>query len=222
MHSVIARMAELSSPAAVLEIGTAAPWVRKWSSAVGTRTTLGWVLDTQRALARADRPVARPRVFESGVESARSALLRFDRSVLDRPPIVEHLSRVLHGSVSTAPARTADPVRRAASAHNSRMFCAVSSGRLSIAMDARGTTDRTGDHRLRLRDVPFRRATFRCAFTVSFPSGSRLLHSDKALGSLFCADCWRRACVCRGYSSWSGRVSRPVGRSLVSGVDCIG
>src|SRR6476660_2130375 len=31
-HSVIARMAELSSPAAVLEIGAAAPWVRKWSS----------------------------------------------------------------------------------------------------------------------------------------------------------------------------------------------
>jgi len=31
-HSVIARMAELSSPAAVLEIGTAVPWVRKWSS----------------------------------------------------------------------------------------------------------------------------------------------------------------------------------------------
>ena len=32
MRSVIARMAELSSPAAVIEIGTAAPWVRKWSS----------------------------------------------------------------------------------------------------------------------------------------------------------------------------------------------
>src|SRR6476659_2681354 len=31
-HSVIARMAELSSPAAVLEIGAAAPWVRKSSS----------------------------------------------------------------------------------------------------------------------------------------------------------------------------------------------
>lgn len=31
-HLAIARMTELSSPAAVLEIGTAAPWVRKWSS----------------------------------------------------------------------------------------------------------------------------------------------------------------------------------------------
>ena len=35
--------------------------------ALGTRTTLGWVLDTERTLARADRPVARPRVFKSGV-----------------------------------------------------------------------------------------------------------------------------------------------------------
>src|SRR6266550_2549938 len=48
------------------------------------------------------------------------------------------------------------------------------------------------------------------------------MHSDEALRSLLRAHCWRRACVCRGYSSWSGRVSRPVGRSLaVSGVDCI-
>ncbi len=36
VHSVVARMAELSSPAAVIEIGTAGPWVRKWSS-------LSWV-----------------------------------------------------------------------------------------------------------------------------------------------------------------------------------
>src|SRR4029077_11322317 len=185
--------------------------------AVGPGTTLGWVLDTQRALARADRAVARAWLFESGVESARSALLRFDRSVLDRPPIVEHLPRVLHGSVSTAPAGTADPVRCAASVNNSRMFCAVSAGRLGVAVDARGTTDWTGDHRLRLRDVSFRRATFRCTFTLSLASGSRLLYSNKALGSLFCADCWRRACVCRRHPGWSGCVSRPVGRSLVSG-----
>src|SRR6478609_9457924 len=32
VHSVVARMAELSSPAAVIEIGTAGSWVRKWSS----------------------------------------------------------------------------------------------------------------------------------------------------------------------------------------------
>ena len=190
--------------------------------ALDTRTTLGWVLDTERALARADRPVARPRVFESGVESARSALFRFNRSVLDRSPTLEHIPRVLHGSVSAAPAGTADPVHRAADFHNSRMFCALSSGGLSVAMDARGTTDRTGDYRLRLRDVPFRRATFRCAFTLPFAGGARLVHSDKALRSLLRAHCWRRACVCRGYSSWSSCLPGSVGRSLVSGVDCVG
>ena len=61
---------------------------------MGPRTTLGRILDTQCAVARADRPVACPWVFQSGVESARSALLRFDCPVLDRPPIVQHLSRV--------------------------------------------------------------------------------------------------------------------------------
>jgi len=40
-------MAELSSPAAVLEIGTAAPWVRKWSSLPWVRGPLWdgfWIL----------------------------------------------------------------------------------------------------------------------------------------------------------------------------------
>ena len=71
---------------------------------VGARAGLGWILDTERTLARADRPMASPWVFESRVESARFALLRLDRPVLDWSPIVEHLSRVLHGSVSAAPA----------------------------------------------------------------------------------------------------------------------
>ena len=31
--------------------------------AVGAWTWLGWILDAQRALARADRAVARPRLF---------------------------------------------------------------------------------------------------------------------------------------------------------------
>src|SRR6478735_6759722 len=106
------------------------------SVALGARAGVGRILDTKRAVARANRAVASARIFQPRVESARSALLRFDRSVLDRPPIVEHLPRVLHRSVSTAPAGTADPVRRAAGVNNSRMFCAVSSGRLSVPMDA--------------------------------------------------------------------------------------
>src|SRR5215510_6941948 len=104
--------------------------------AMGAWTALGRVLDAQRAVARADRAVARPWLFQSRVEPTRSALFRFDRPVLDRSPLIEHLSRVLHGSVPTASARTADPVHCAPATHNSRMFRAVSSGRLSIAMDA--------------------------------------------------------------------------------------
>ena len=92
---------------------------------VGARAGLGRVLDAQRAVARADRPVARPWLFRSGVESTRSALLWFNCPVLDRSPVIEHLPRVLHGSVPTAPARTADPVHRATGADNGRMFCGV-------------------------------------------------------------------------------------------------
>src|SRR4029450_5193982 len=43
-HLAIARMAELSSPAAVVEIATAAPWVRKCPLALGAWATLGRVL----------------------------------------------------------------------------------------------------------------------------------------------------------------------------------
>ena len=215
-------MAELSSPAAVLEIGTAAPWVRKWSSpwVRGPLWDGFWMLS---ALWLAPIVLLLAHGY-SNPESSPLDLLYFGltASVLDWPPVIEHLPRVLHGSVSAAPAGTADPVRRAADFHNSRMFCAVSSGRLSVAMDARGTTNWTGDHRLRLRDVPFRRATFRCAFTLPFAGGARLVHSDKALRSLLRAHCWRRACVCRGHSRRSSRLPGPVGRSLVSGVDCVG
>src|SRR5215469_14617854 len=109
--------------------------------AVGARTALGWILDAQRALARANHPLALPWIFQSGDESTRSALLRFNRPVLDRPQVVEHLSRVLYRSVPPAPARTAGPVHRAAATDNSRMFCAVSSRGLSFAMDPRGTID---------------------------------------------------------------------------------
>src|SRR5215472_4399891 len=102
--------------------------------AVGAWTGLGWLLDAQRAVACADRAVARPWLFRSRVKSTRSALLRFDRPVLDRSPIIERLPRVLHGSVPTAPTSTAHPVYRAAAAYNSSMFRAVSSCRLSAAM----------------------------------------------------------------------------------------
>src|SRR5215468_6909294 len=92
---------------------------------MGAWTSLGRVLDAQRPVARADRAVACSWIFRSGVESTRSALLRFDRPVLDWSPVIEHLPRLLHGSVSAAPARTAGPVHCATVTDNSRMFCAV-------------------------------------------------------------------------------------------------
>src|SRR5215471_10938305 len=115
--------------------------------AMGAWTALGRVLDAQRAVARADRAVAGPWLFQSRVEPTRSALFRFDRSVLDRSPFIEHLPRVLHGSIPTATARTTGPVHCAAITNNSWMFCAVFARRFSVAMDARGTIDWIGDHR---------------------------------------------------------------------------
>ena len=88
-------------------------------------------------------------------------------------------------------------------------------------MDTRRTIDWAGDPRLRVRDLPFRRATFRCAFTLSLASGSRLVPSDETLRSLFRDDCWGRAYIRRGYSRWSSCVPGPVGGSLVSSVDCL-
>src|SRR5215510_4935767 len=94
--------------------------------AMGTRTCLGWVLDAQRIVARAHRVVARSWLLRPRVESTRSALLRFDRAVLDWSPVKQYVSGVLHGSLSAALARTTDPICRAADSHNSRLFCSVS------------------------------------------------------------------------------------------------
>ena len=222
MHSVIARMAELSSPAAVIEIGTAAPWVRKWSSLPWVRGPIWdgfWMLS---ALWLAPIVLLLAHGY-SNPESSPLDLLYFGLTALFW--IGHRLSSTYLAYCTEAyrPLLREQPIRFVVLpiAHNSRMFCAISAGGFGAAMDARGTTDWTGNHRLRLRDIPFRSATFRCAFTLPFASGSQLLYSDKALGSLFCAGCWRRACFCRGYPGWSGRVSRSVGRSLVSGVDCI-
>src|SRR2546429_668906 len=101
-------MAELSSPAAVFEIGTAAPWVRKCSSlwVRGPVWDGFWMLS---ALWLA--PIVLLLVHGySNPESSPLDLLYLGLTALfwDRPPIVEHLSRVLHGSVPAAPARAAD------------------------------------------------------------------------------------------------------------------
>ena len=63
---------------------------------VGTWTTLGWLLDPQRALARAHHSLALSWIFQPGDESTGSTLLRSNRALLDWAPIVEYLPRVLY------------------------------------------------------------------------------------------------------------------------------
>jgi hypothetical protein len=70
--------------------------------AVGPRTTLGRLLDTQRALACAHRNMARPRAFKPRVESTRSALFRLNGAFLDWSPVIEHLPRILHAKRAVA------------------------------------------------------------------------------------------------------------------------
>src|SRR5215467_6772570 len=138
--------------------------------ALGTRASLGWVLDVERVVARAHRVVARSWLHGSRVESAGFILLRFNRAVLDWSPVKQHVPGLLHGSIPAATARTTGPVCRAADSHNGRMFCSIFAWRFGIAVDARGATDWIGDPRLCLRHVSFRGATFRRAFTLSFTS----------------------------------------------------
>src|SRR6266404_52006 len=104
--------------------------------AMGARTTLGWVLDAQCALARAHHSLVVQWVFQSGNESTRCTLLRYNRALLDWSPIVQHLSLVLHGSVPTASSSTAGSVRGAPASRDSRMLCSISPCRLGVAMDA--------------------------------------------------------------------------------------
>src|SRR5262249_23386711 len=95
--------------------------------------------------------------------------------------------------------------------------------RLGVAMDARGALDWIGDRRLRLRDISFRGATFRCSFTLPRARGAWSVHSDQALRSVLHIDCWRRASFRSGHSRRSGRISGPVDRPMVvRRVDCVG
>ena len=68
----------------------------------------------------------------SGVEPARSALLRPHRLVLARPPVLQHLPGLLHGSVPPAPADSADPLRGASGSDHDRMFRVLSPADLAL------------------------------------------------------------------------------------------
>src|SRR6266403_5029864 len=113
--------------------------------------------------------MARPWVFESGVESARSALLRFNRALLDWSPVVQHISRLLHRSVQTALTRAADPVRHTPACRNSAMFRFISPGGFGVAMDARGATYWTRRRRLCLAHLSSPTAAFRSPSPLPSP-----------------------------------------------------
>src|SRR5207247_11454364 len=113
--------------------------------ALGARTALGRILDAECALACAHRAMACPWLFQPGVESTRSALLRFNGAFLDWSPVIQHLSRLLHRSIQTAPTLPTDPVRRAPASRHSSMFRSISPSGLDVAMDARRATYWTGD-----------------------------------------------------------------------------
>src|SRR5260370_895693 len=94
---------------------------------LGAWTGLGWILDDERALACPDRPLARSWIFQPGVEPARSALFRPNGVVLARSPVLQHLSRLLHRGLSSAPSLATGPIRRPPAPGNARMIglCAV-------------------------------------------------------------------------------------------------
>src|SRR5437763_16350855 len=122
-------MAELSSPAAVLEIGTAAPWVRKCSSpwVRGPVWDGFWMLS---AIWLA--PIVLFLVHgDSNPESSPLDLLYFGLTALFW--IGHRLSSTYLAYCTEAyrplPARTADPVCHAAACPHDRMVCSVPPGR---------------------------------------------------------------------------------------------
>src|ERR1700746_3723745 len=178
--------------------------------ALGPRASLGRILDAQRTLARADRAMARPWVFQSRVESTRSTLLRFNRALLDWSSIVQHLSRVLHRSVPTSLTLPADPVCGAACVDYGLVFCRVSTGRLDIALDASGAARGSGDYRLCLGHISLCRTTFRRALSLPIarrPCGG---FSHQAHGSSLRADGRWAARFCGRYPRWRCCVSGSV------------
>ena len=216
-------MAELSSPAAVLEIGTAAPWVRKLSSLPWVRGPLWdgfWILS---ALWLAPIVLLLAHGY-SNPESSPLDLLYFGLTALFW--IGHRLSSTYLAYCTEAyrPLLRAQPIRFVV------LPLFVTAGCFALFLPADSALPWTREERLiGLAIIDYACVTYHFAaqhfgalslYRSRADRGS--CYSHEALGSLFRADCWRRACVCRGYSSRSSRVSRPVGRSLVSGVDCVG
>ena len=222
VHSVVARMAELSSPAAVIEIGPAAPWVRKWSSLPWVRgTTLGWLLDTERAVARTDRAVAAHGY--SNPESSPLDLLYFGLTALFW--IGHRLSSTYLAYCTEAyrPLLREQPIRFIV------LPMVITAGCFALFLPADSALPWTREERLiGLAIIDYACVTYH--FAAQHFGALSLYRSRADRSSCIQTRRWDRffaltaggvLVFCRGYSRWSGRVSGSVGRSLVSGVDCI-
>ena len=178
---------------------------------VAARTALGRFLDDERALARANCPLARARLCRSGIEPARRALLRPNGFVLDRSPPVQHMAGLLHGGLPSTFAHTAGSLRRASGSHNCRVFRLLSSLRPSLAMDTHLTIGRSGDCRLCVGYFFFRRATLRCTLALPFAGRAQRLSANAPTRSLFRSRCRRGACFRGRHSRRRSRVSGAMG-----------
>ncbi len=181
---------------------------------LGARSSLGRVLDAQRALAGPDHSLALAWILRPRGQPSRSAVFRPDRAVLDRPSIVQHLPGLLHRGLSAAPAIAADPVRCPSVAGNRRVLCCFPSIRLGVAVEPRGTFGGACNSRLRLCDVSLCRAAFRRAVSLPHAGRSERLHSHEKNGSHLRARGRRCSCFPRRHSRRSGCLSGPMGRSL--------
>src|SRR6266404_463251 len=161
--------------------------------ALGAGAGVGRLLDVERALARAHRHLACLRICRSRVESARSALLRSHRIVLARSPVLQHLSRLLHGGVSPALADSVGTLRRASGSNYDWMFRVLSAAGLGAAVDAGGAAGWPGDRRLCMGYLALRRAALRRAFTLPFTRWASRLCADTTHRSLLCVECRRRS-----------------------------
>ena len=138
-------MAELSSPAAVIEIEAAAPWVRKCSSqwVRGPVWDGFWILS---ALWLAPIVLFLAHGY-SNPESSPLDLLYLGLTALFwighrlSSTYLAYCTEAYRPLLRQQPI----PVRRPPACGDTNVFCRISPGRLSVAMDARRATHWTGD-----------------------------------------------------------------------------
>src|SRR5215471_10773342 len=142
-------------------------------------------MDAERPLARTHRGVAEPRILRPGVWPPERFLLWAYGTLLDWPPLRQHLAGLLHRRLPAAAARRAGPVHRNSVAGDRRLLCDLSAGRQRVPVDTRGACRRHGDTRLCVWDLPLRRAAFRSAFSLPRAGRTRACQHTRRLDRVF-------------------------------------